>query len=151
MTKRILIVAALFLCGVAAQAQQLPPGKWWRRAELIRELQLTADQQQRLDDVFANAANELIDARASIEKLQIAVRTELDRPQLRRQELQKIAAQLSAARGKLFERELMMFVDMRAVLNPEQWSRMRMHLDRLQDRIDRPQPRNKMQERRRQR
>lgn len=151
MTRRILIAAALFLCGVAAQAQQLPPGKWWRRAELIRELQLTADQQQRLDDVFANAANELIDARASIEKLQIAVRTELDRPQLRRQELQKIAAQLSAARGKLFERELMMFVDMRAVLNPEQWSRMRMHLDRLQDRIDRPQPRNKMQERRRQR
>lgn len=146
MTKRILMVAALFVCSAVAQAQQLPPGKWWRRSEIIQALQLTADQQQRLDEVFNNAANDLIDARASIEKLQIAVRAELDRPQVRRQELQKIAGQLSDARGKLFERELMMLVDMRGVLNPDQWARMRARLDRLEERRPLQQQRRQRQQ-----
>jgi hypothetical protein len=38
---------------------------------------------------------------------------------------------LSDARTRLFERELMMLVDMRAVLNDSQWDRMRSQLDRF--------------------
>jgi Spy/CpxP family protein refolding chaperone len=147
-TKRIFIAIALLVCSTLAQAQQLPPGKWWRRAEIIQALELTADQQQRLDEVFRGAANDLIDARASIEKLQIAVRAELERPQVRRDELRRIANQLSDARGKLFERELMMLVDMRGVLEPEQWEKMRARLDRLQER---PNQRPMQQRRRQQR
>ncbi|HVG25172.1 MAG TPA: hypothetical protein VND45_13530, partial [Thermoanaerobaculia bacterium] len=104
--KRLLFAAALVACAALANAQQLPPGKWWRRPEIIRELQLTADQQERLDDVFRGAANDLIDTKADVEKLHVAIRNELDRPQLRKSELQRLATQLSAARGRLFEREL---------------------------------------------
>lgn len=133
MIRRILAVTALFACAAIANAQQMPPGKWWHRPEIIQELQLTADQQQKLDDVFRAAANDLIDNRAAVEKLQIAIRAELDRTQVRRQELQRIAGQLSDARGRLFERELMMLVDMRGVLNDQQWSQMRAHLDRMEE------------------
>ena len=134
MTRRFLVAAALLACAAIAQAQQMPPGKWWRRAEVVRELQLSSEQQDRLDEIFRDAANDLIDARAAIEKLQVAIRAEIDRAQPRRQELQRVAAQLSDARGRLFERELMMLLDMRAVLNEQQWRRMRAHLDRMQDR-----------------
>ena len=136
MTRRFLMAAVLFALGAAAQAQPmgLPPGKWWQRPEIVQELQLTADQQQRLDAVFRGAANDLIDTKASIEKLQIAIRGELDRPQIRRQELQRIVGQLNAARGRLFELELMMLVDRRGVLREEQWTKIRAHLDRVQER-----------------
>lgn len=134
MSRHFVLAAALIALSAAAQAQHMPPGKWWQRPEVIQELQLTAEQQQRLDEVFRGAANELIDTKASIEKLQIAIRGELDRPQIRRQELQRIAAQLSEARGRLFERELMMLVDMRAVLTEQQWVRIRTFLDRAQER-----------------
>ena len=40
------------------------------------------------------------------------------------------AARLSDVQGKLFERELMMLVDMHSVLSNEQWSRLRTELDR---------------------
>lgn len=136
--KRALIAVALLACAALAQAQQLPPGKWWRRPELIQELQLTADQQQRLDEVFRAAANDLIDAKADVDKLHVAIRGELDRAQLRKGELQRLAGQLSAARGRLFERELMMLVDMRAVLSDQQWTRIRHHLDRMESRRDGP-------------
>lgn len=134
MTRRFLIVAALVVAAGFAQAQPLPGGKWWRRAEVVQQLQLTADQQERLDDIFRNAANELIDAKAAVEKLQVQLRGEIDRSQLRRAEIQRVAAALNMARGKLFERELMMLVDMRAVLNETQWNRLRQHLDRMQER-----------------
>lgn len=134
--KRFLIAIAVLACAaigpVDLMAQGMPPGKWWQRPEVIQELQLTNEQQNRLDEIFRNAANDLIDAKGSVEKLQIAIRGELDRPQVRKAELLRIAAQLSEARGTLFERELMMLVDMRAVLNENQWTRMRQHLDRMQ-------------------
>jgi Spy/CpxP family protein refolding chaperone len=136
--KRILIIAALFVAAGFAQAQQMPPGKWWRREGIVQQLQLTADQQDRLDEVFRGAANDLIDARGDVEKLQVALRGEIERPQLRRAEIQRIAARLSEARGKLFEREVMMLVDMRGVLNDQQWIRMRGFLDRMQEGRDRP-------------
>ena len=129
MTRRFLIVAALLLAAGIANAQHLPPGKWWRRAEVAKQLNLSADQQDRLDDVFRTAANDLIDAKGAVEKLQIALRGEIDRTQLRRGEIERIAAALHDARGKLFNRELMMLVDMRAVLNDTQWNRLRQHLE----------------------
>lgn len=133
MTRRVLIAAALLVAAGIVHAQQLPPGKWWRRAEVVRELALTNEQQQRLDDVFRSAANELIDAKAAVEKLQIALRGELDRTQLRRSEIERIAGQLHDARGRLFNRELIMLVDMRSVLSDTQWNRLRQHLDRIQE------------------
>jgi len=145
-----LLIAATFSLASIAEAQQMPPGKWWRREEVARQLELTRDQQDKLDEVFRGAANELIDARADVEKLQVALRGELDRAQLRRAELQRIAGQLTVARGKLFERELMMLADMRGLLNEEQWNRLRTHLDQAQERM-RPERGNAQQRRPQQR
>lgn len=146
MTKRLMVAAALLVAAAFANAQQLPPGKWWQRPEIIQRLELTNDQQEKLDEIFRGAANGLIDAKGDVEKLQISLRGELDRPQMRRAEVLRIANQLSAARGKLFERELTMLVDMRGVLNDEQWRKVRNVLDRprdMQQRPNRQPPRNR--------
>jgi len=141
MTKRLLAAAILLFAAALANAQQLPPGKWWRQPRIAQHLSLTIEQQDRLDEVWRNAANDLIDAKGAVEKLQIALRGELERTQLRRSEIQRIAGQLNDARGRLFERELMMLIDMRAVLNDAQWTRMRAFFDRVQEnRQGQPQP-----------
>jgi Spy/CpxP family protein refolding chaperone len=127
------IAAALLFVAAIAAAQgppgPLPPGKWWQKPEVVRHLELTSPQQQKLDEIFRTAANELIDARGEAEKQQIALRSELERPQLRKKDIQAIATKLSEARAKLFERELMMLVDMRSVLNDAQWEKLRRHMD----------------------
>lgn len=135
--RRIVIAAALLVAAAllesTAQAQNLPPGKWWRREAVVKQLQLTLEQQDRLDEIFRVAADELIDARAEVEKTQVALRAEIERAQLRRADVQRLAGKLSEARGKLFEREVLMLVDMRAVLTEQQWTRMRTFLDRMQE------------------
>jgi hypothetical protein len=135
MTKRIALAAIVMLTASAALAQiNLPPGKWWRRAEVITFLSLSAEQQDRLENVFTSSAAELIDLRSEVEKQSIALRAALDRPQLDREQLQRISQRLNDARGRQFQRELMMLVDMRSVLRDEQWNRMRNALDRLGER-----------------
>ena len=134
MMRRMLVttLVALTLAGTA-MAADLPPGKWWRRPEVAQRLDLAPEQQTRLDVIFREAANDLIDRRGEVEKLSIAMRGELDQQQLSRPNVLRAAAKLSEARGRLFERELSMLVDMRAVLNDPQWNRLRAFLDRPRD------------------
>jgi Spy/CpxP family protein refolding chaperone len=142
MRARPLLAAVLVLAAtiVSAQPQPLPPGKWWQRPEVVQELKLTGEQQDRLDAVFRAAANELIDLKAEADKLQVQLRGELDRTQLRRADIKALATKLGEARARLFERELMMLLDMRAVLNDAQWERLRGHLERLEGRRHGPPP-----------
>ena len=148
MKRRILLCAALAMTLAAmVGAAPLPPGKWWRRPEFVQQLALTDEQQSRLDATFRAAANDLIDLRADVEKLSIAIRGELDQPQLSRENLRRLAGRLSDAQGKLFERELMMLVDMRGVLNDDQWARLRAQLDRERPRMNERQMQRPMQQR----
>ena len=140
MTRRLILVATLLAAATLAHAQQMPPGKWWQRPEIVQQLGLTNEQKDKLDDVFRGAANGLIDAKADVEKLQVALRGELDRSQIRRAEVLRIAGQLNDARGRLFERELTMLVDMRGVLTDQQWQRVRDALDAPRER---PRPMNR--------
>ena len=146
MPRRVLFAALLIVAASFASPQNLPPGKWWQRPEIVRELQLSNEQQDKLDDIFRTAANGLIDAKGEVEKLQIALRGELDKPQIQRAAVLRIAKQLNEARGRLFEQEIAMLVDMRAVLNDQQWAKMRNALDRPRDAM-----RERLQQRQQQR
>ena len=128
---RRLLAIVLLLTATTLSAQQLPPGRWWRAPRIVETLGLTEEQQTRLEAIFRGAANELIDRKAAVEKENVALRGELDQKQLNRQAIQHIATRLSEARGHLFEREIMMLVDMRGVLNEDQWNRLRAELERM--------------------
>src|SRR5437764_9697385 len=135
MTRRIAVAALLMLVASAALAQvNLPPGKWWRRPDVVQLLNLSDEQQDHLEKVFQRSADDLIDLHGEVEKQSIALRAALDRPQLDREQVRAIAQRLNEARGRQFQRELMMLVDMRTVLTDMQWNRMRNALDRLGER-----------------
>ena len=125
--KKIMFAVLLLLVTASAFAQgpAFPPGKWWRKQEVVNQLALTKEQQSRLDEIFNATATQLVDLKAEVEKRTIELRNDLDRPQVTRQEVQKDAARLSDARAKLFEREILMLVDMRGVLSEDQWSKIR--------------------------
>jgi Spy/CpxP family protein refolding chaperone len=140
--KRATVLAVLCFTATSLFAQ-LPPGKWWRRPQVVETLALSAEQQDRLDAIFRGAANDLIDTKADLDKATVALRGELDRPQLDRAAIRAIAQRINQARSRKFERELMMLADMRAVLSDEQWKQMRHQLDELRER-EQEKPRPKM-------
>lgn len=130
--KRVLLLAFALIVATSAFAQQgLPPGKWWRRPEIVQQLNLAEEQQNKLETIFRTASTDLIDLRGEVEKQNIALRGDLDQSQLDRAAIRRDAQKLSEARGRLFERELQMLVDMRGVLNDAQWNRMRNQLGQM--------------------
>ena len=129
MNRRILIALLALALSVPPLLAQMPPGKWWQRPDVVSDLGLTQEQQQKLDAIFRSSADDLIDLRGDVEKQNVALRGELEQTQLNRANIQKIAVRLNEARGRLFERELAMLVDMRGVLTNTQWTQMRTHLD----------------------
>jgi Spy/CpxP family protein refolding chaperone len=129
--KRFVLAALVVVFAASAFAQNLPPGKWWRRPEIVQSLNISEDQQNRLENIFRTSSGDLIDLRGEVEKMNITLRADLDQSQLDRAAIRRDAQRLSDARTRLFERELMMLVDMRGVLNASQWDRMRTQLNRF--------------------
>jgi hypothetical protein len=99
-------------------------------------------QRRAAGPIFRASASDLIDLKAEIDKADIALRGELDRPQLDRAAIHRIATRLMEARGRMFDRELMMLVEMRGVLTDPQWNRLRNTLEKLQQQrpAQRPRP-----------
>ena len=129
--KRVLLASLVLVFATSAFAQNLPPGKWWRRPEIVQSLNISEEQQNKLENIFRTSSGDLIDLRGEVEKLNINLRADLDQSQLDRAAIRRDAQRLSDARTRLFERELMMLVDMRGVLNDSQWDRMRNQLERF--------------------
>ena len=131
MIKRLLGCAAvaLTIASAVAAGPGMPSGKWWRRPEVVQSLSLSQEQQDRLELIFRTNAPNLIDLRADADKTALALRGELDQTQLNRDNVKKLAQKLSEMQGKLFERELMMLIDMRGVLTDDQWGRLRSRID----------------------
>jgi hypothetical protein len=138
MTKRRIFIAAMLFAATSSFAAigDLPPGRWWRRPEIVNMLGLSAEQQEKLEAIYRTAAPDLIDAKADVDKQNIALRGELDAPQLDRTAIRAAGKRLNDARAKLFDRELMLLVDMRGTLTEPQWNRMRNELQKMRDNND---------------
>jgi Spy/CpxP family protein refolding chaperone len=134
MTLRLTFALVALMSIGSALAQPLAPGRWWRRPEIVQRLALTEEQQDRLEAIFRASATELIDLKADVEKANIALRGELDRPLLDRAAIRRMAAKVSEARGRLFDREVMMLIEMRSALADTQWNRLRNELMRPPER-----------------
>jgi Spy/CpxP family protein refolding chaperone len=101
-----------------------PPGIWWHNADLIQKLNLTPDQQKRMDDILQQSRLQLIDLRANVEKQEL-----LMEPMLAANppDTNKILAQIdhtAQARAELEKANAKMLLGIRNVLTPDQWTKL---------------------------
>ena len=101
-----------------------PPGIWWRNPDLIQKLNLTPDQQKRMDDILQQSRLQLIDLRATVEKQEV-----LMEPMLAANppDTNKILAQIdqtAQARAELEKANAKMLLGIRNVLTPDQWTKL---------------------------
>ncbi|HEY7863548.1 MAG TPA: periplasmic heavy metal sensor [Thermoanaerobaculia bacterium] len=124
--RRLGAAAALFcmLLPVAAAAQRLPDGKWWKRPRIAEAIGLTVDQSKALDDIFNKARPKLIDLRADVEKKNFAFDQAMEDPASSREEIAKLLEEREQARARLQKELGLMIVDTRRVLTDPQWTKL---------------------------
>jgi len=132
--------AALILIAAAASAQAAAEGKWWKRPRIASELQLSADQGDQLEKIFARVKPKLIDLRADLQKKQFAYDQAMSAEKSDRKEVEALIEAREQARSALQKELALMELDMKQVLRPDQ----REKLARMRENA-----RQMMQERRR--
>lgn len=99
-------------------------GVWWKNPDLIKSLNITPDQQKRMDDIFQKSRLELIDLRAALEKQEVIMRPMMDENP---PDTNKILAQIdrvAQARADLEKGNARMLLGIRGVLTPDQWTKL---------------------------
>jgi Spy/CpxP family protein refolding chaperone len=119
----VALLCAAFLLPSPSRAADLPEGKWWKHPRVAAEINLTPDQVREMDDIFARARPKLVDGRAELEKrdgdLQEAIDSNADR-----REIEARIGAVETARANLQKTRILMVLDMKQVLKPEQWERL---------------------------
>ncbi|HEY3172559.1 MAG TPA: periplasmic heavy metal sensor [Thermoanaerobaculia bacterium] len=116
---------------------ELPEGKWWKRPRLAAEINLTSDQAREIESIFSRARPELIDRKAVLEKKQGELQDALEGNADRRTVSARVEA-VENARAELQKARILMVLDMKQVLKPDQWERLvRMREQIRERRMDR--------------
>ena len=103
----------------------LPPGRWWKNAEVVKAIGLNDGQVEKIELVFQDSRMKLVDIHATLQKEEIKLEPLLaaDSPD----EGSVLAAidRITAARANLEKANAQMAFAIRRVLTPEQWKKLR--------------------------
>jgi Spy/CpxP family protein refolding chaperone len=100
---------------------EAPPGKWWKRPLIVRILDLTPEQQAKLEDIFSRRRREFVDLKADVEHHQIDVEELVAKKDSDPRKVSAAVDALEQARLKLRKAFTMMFLEQKDVLTAAQW------------------------------
>ena len=115
------LAAAALAWPAAAQMPEGPPGKWWKRPVIARLLNLSPEQQGKLEDIFSRRRREFVDLKADVERRQIDVEELVAKKD---SDPKKVAASVDVmeqSRLRLRKAVTMMFLEQKDVLSAAQW------------------------------
>jgi Spy/CpxP family protein refolding chaperone len=121
-----LLAGALFVLAAASMAAQadMPEGKWWKKPRIAREIGLTDDQSRRIEDIFVRSRPKLIDLKADLEKKQFDLQTAMEN-NAPRPDVEKKLDAVENARKDLQKTRVLMLLDIKNELKPDQWEKLR--------------------------
>jgi Spy/CpxP family protein refolding chaperone len=118
----LLVLAAASLGRpLVAQMPEAPPGKWWKRPRIVQLLNLSAEQQTTLEDIFSRRRREFVDLKADVERHQIDVEDLVAKKDSDAKKVASAVDALEQARLKLRRAATMMFLEQKDVLSAAQW------------------------------
>ena len=110
--------------GPRADFRMGPPGMWWKNPDIIQKLNLTADQQKRMDEIFQQSRLQLIDLKGNVEKQEVMLEPMLS---ANPPDTNKVLSQIdhvASARAELEKANARMLLSIRGVLSVDQWTKL---------------------------
>jgi Spy/CpxP family protein refolding chaperone len=113
-----------------AQLAEAPIGKWWKRPRVVEALQITPDQQTRLEAIFSKNRRGFIDLKADVEKRQIDLDELMQKKDSDPKRVSSAVDALEQSKLRLRKSHAMMVLEMREILTADQW---KMLMDKMED------------------
>lgn len=107
--------------GEEGRSSQWKERKEARKQEIFKELNLTDEQKQRLEDKRKQHMDGAQDLRKNMKELKEALRQELEKESLDMAKINQIQAQIKEAQAQMMDNRLEGVLELRGVLTPEQY------------------------------
>jgi periplasmic protein CpxP/Spy len=102
-----------------------PPGRWWNNPDIQQKLDLSADQQKRMDEIFQQNRLKLIDLHANVEKQEALLEPLLASDQPDESQVTAQIDRVAQARADLEKQNARMLLGLRRVLTADQWQKLK--------------------------
>lgn len=105
----------------------LPFGMWWKNPEVVTRVGLAPDQQKRIMDLFIQSRVKLITLHATLQEEQLLLEPLLDASPMEDAKTFAQIDKIADTRADLEKTNARMLLNIRGVLTPEQWTKLRSH------------------------
>lgn len=94
--------------------------KWWKDAEVVKELNLTEDQVNLIEQIFNSNKGQIADLNSQLKQKQSQFRSKIEDPNSSRDEVLELNDEVVQLKTKLKRLRLEMLLKIREVLTPDQ-------------------------------
>jgi Spy/CpxP family protein refolding chaperone len=105
-------------------ARMMPPGTWWRNADLVAKVGLSPEQVKHIDEIFLQSRMKLIDLHASLEKEQLMLEPLMDANPVDQKKALMQIDKIADERAELEKTDAGMLLSIRGVLTADQWTKL---------------------------
>ena len=95
-------------------------GKWWKHPKIVKELELTNDQVNRIEAVFSSYRPQMIDLDSKLKEKEGKLRDTHRNPNSTREEISRLNDEVEGIRENMRRVRLDMFLQIRDLLTPQQ-------------------------------
>jgi hypothetical protein len=103
----------------------LPPGRWWKDAEVVKAIGLGDTQVQKIEQVFQESRVKLVDVHANLQKEEFKLEPLLEADNPDEGAVLASIDRITAARASVEKANAQMAFAIRRVLTPDQWKKLR--------------------------
>jgi len=105
--------------------RMMSEGMWWRIPEVVSRIGLTPEQTKHIDEIFLQSRVQLIDLHASLEKEELMLEPLMDANPVDQAKALAQIGKIADTRAELEKTNAKMLLGIRAVLNADQWTKLR--------------------------
>ena len=127
----MLLVFLVNLPGVAA-GQEVPAGKWWYNTKIQKNLNLSQNEIDKLDKLFAKSGRKLIKLKSEVEHEQFELDQLLGKKKVNDAAVKKQFEKLEKARNNLANERLQFVIGVRNILGHDRFQQLKSNYKKWQ-------------------
>ncbi len=99
-------------------------GRWWKNADVVKQVGISDEQVQKMEQIFQQHRLKLIDLKANLERDEVKLQPLVEADNPNEQAVMSQIDKVAAARAELEKSNAAMMFAIRRVLTPEQWKKL---------------------------
>jgi len=101
--------------------QDAPMGRWWLNPHMSKQLNLTDEEKNKLDEQYVESRRRMIDLKSNVERERFELETLIEREELDEDATKKQFKKLDRARSDLADERFKSFMESRKILGNERY------------------------------